>query len=93
MRILRSQVSLGVCIRRGNARGKDKEPKGREKYLWADERVELWKKGKLFPEERFAQLIAADKGFCAAITVEEILDFAVLVNLLRGTNRRAGKNL
>jgi hypothetical protein len=47
----------------------------------------------LLPEECFAQLIAADEGLGAAIAMEKILDFAILVDLLRGTNRWTGKNL
>ena len=48
---------------------------------------------KLLDEEGFAQLVAADEGFHGAKTAEEILNFAILKNFLRGAKRLHRKHL
>jgi hypothetical protein len=97
MRILRSQVSLNPIYARGMRVARRKTENDGEKYLLPGERFELWKKwsylAELLPEKSFAQLIAADEGLGAAIATKKILNFAVLVDLLRGANRLTGKNL
>src|ERR1700739_3880859 len=47
----------------------------------------------LLYEKRFAQLVAADEGFHCPVTAEEILNFPVLINALRGTNDWARNHL
>ena len=40
------------------------------------------KEKKLFYEERFAELVAADEGFDGSEAAEQVLDFAILVDAL-----------
>jgi hypothetical protein len=98
MRILRSRVSLKADIRPGNAGGKRKETENEEENIYRRMRGLNCGKAELLPvellpEERFAQLITADEGLGTAIAIEKILDFAILVDLLRGANRWTGENL
>jgi hypothetical protein len=98
MRILRSRVSLKADIRPGNAGGKRKETENEEENIYRRMRGLNCGKAELLPvellpEERFAQLITADEGLGAAIAIEKILDFAILVDLLRRKNRFAGEDL
>jgi len=48
---------------------------------------------RLLDEKSLAKLVPTDKGFHGAKTIKEILDFAILENLLRGAERRRGKHL
>ena len=47
----------------------------------------------LFYEQRFTELVAADERFDRAKTVEEVLDFAVLIDALRGNQLSRTNNL
>src|SRR5207247_2721933 len=47
----------------------------------------------LLDEKGLAQLIATDKGFHRPIAAEEILDFPVLINLLRRAQNRGRNHL
>ena len=47
----------------------------------------------LFEEENFAELVAADKGFHRSVADEKVLDLAILVNLLRGTDHSRRQHL
>src|SRR5712691_4369633 len=47
----------------------------------------------LFEEENFAELVAPDKGFHRSVADEKVLDLAILVNLLRGTNHSRRQHL
>jgi hypothetical protein len=47
----------------------------------------------LLDEKRFAELVAADERLHGAIAAEEILDFAILVDLLRRAKHCGGDHL
>jgi len=54
-------------------------------------RTALWKR--LLYEERFAELVAADERLHCAKAIEEILNFTILVNALRGNQPRRADHL
>src|SRR5215469_8650546 len=58
-----------------------------------DAALPKWAFRNLLDKEGFAELIAADKRLHAAEAAEQLLDFAILIDLLRRENRLGGQNL